>query len=109
MAEKSKLPSGGNPQIPKVDGDEPGHAYLDTMTEWRGIIGKNLDELTTKVVPNVEKAVRGNCPFYGAGDGWFLSFHCFTNYVLVTFFNGKSLSPLPPIDAKDAHANGICT
>ena len=28
--------------------------------------------------------------------GWFLSFHVFTRYVKVTFFNGAALSPLPP-------------
>jgi hypothetical protein len=43
MAEKPKLLSGSNPQIPKGDGDEPVHAYLDAMPEWKGIIGKNLD------------------------------------------------------------------
>ena len=30
-------------------------------------------------------------------DGaWFLSFHCFTRYVKVTFFRGVSLRPVPP-------------
>jgi hypothetical protein len=38
------------------------------------------------------KAVRGNSPFYGIeGQGWFLSFHVFTRYVKVTFFQGLSL------------------
>jgi hypothetical protein len=41
--------------------------------------------------------VKWNSPFYGIeGRGWFLSFHCFTRYVKVTFFNGGSLKPLPP-------------
>ena len=36
-------------------------------------------------------------PFYGVdGQGWFLSFHTFTNYVKVTFFRGTSLRPMPP-------------
>ena len=48
-------------------------------------------------MPNVRKAVKWNSPFYGVADqGWFLSFHCFTNYVKVTFFYGTSLMPLPP-------------
>jgi hypothetical protein len=29
-------------------------------------------------------------------QGWFLSFHCFTNYVKVAFFRGTSLRPVPP-------------
>lgn len=35
-----------------------------------------------------------------AGGGWFLSFHCFTNYVKLTFFQGGSLTPLPPGESK---------
>ena len=30
-----------------------------------------------------------------------MSFHCFTKYVKVTFFNGASLRPLPPGQSKD--------
>ena len=41
--------------------------------------------------------MRWNSPFYGtAGKGWFLSTHCFTKYVKVTFFDGTSLDPVPP-------------
>ena len=41
--------------------------------------------------------MKWNSPFYGVeGKGWFLSFHVFTHYVKVTFFNGASLRPLPP-------------
>jgi hypothetical protein len=49
----------------------------------------------------VQKAVRWNSPFCGVeGQGWFLSFHCFTKYVKVTFFRGTSLHPLPPGGSK---------
>jgi Domain of unknown function (DU1801) len=42
-----------------------------------------------------------NSPFYGIeGQGWFLSFHCFTKYVKVAFFRGTSLRPLPPGESK---------
>jgi hypothetical protein len=45
----------------------------------------------------VYKAVKWNTPFYGIeGQGWFLAFHCYTNYVKVGFFRGTSLHPLPP-------------
>jgi hypothetical protein len=48
-------------------------------------------------VPDVRKAVKWNSPFYGIdGRGWFLSFHVFTRYVKVGFFNGASLRPMPP-------------
>lgn len=54
-----------------------------------------------RTVPGVSKAVKWNSPFYGVeGEGWFLSFHCFTRYVKVTFFRGASLHPLPRTASK---------
>ncbi len=91
------LLSGGNPQIPKGDGDAPVQAYIAAMPGWKSEIGRRLDELVVSVVPGVTKAVRWNSPFYGVeGKGWFLSTHCLTKYVKVTFFAGKSLDPVPP-------------
>jgi len=98
---KPKLLSGGNPQIPKGDGDAPVQAYIEAMPGWKRDVGRRLDALVEQTVPNVRKAVRWNSPFYGVeGRGWFLSYHCFTKYVKVTFYNGASLRPLPPIESK---------
>lgn len=88
--------AGGNPQIPKGDGNAPVQLYIANMPGWKSALGKRLDTLIVKAVPGVEKAVRWNSPFYGAGKGWFLSFHVLTKYVKVTFFAGTSLKPLPP-------------
>ena len=94
--EKVVLLSGGNPQIAKGDGDAPVQAYLEAMPGWKRDFGKRLDALIVRTVPNVRKAVKWNSPFYGIeGRGWFLSFHCFTKYVKVTFFRGTSLRPVP--------------
>ena len=91
------LLSGGNPQIAKADGDAPVQAYIAAMPGWKREIGRRLDALLVRNVPNVRKAVKWNSPFYGVeGQGWFLSFHVFTHYVKVTFFRGASLRPLPP-------------
>lgn len=91
------LLAGGNPQIPKGDGDEPVQAYLAAMPGWKRDVGRWLDELIVRQVPDVRKAVKWNSPFYGIeGQGWFLSFHVFTHYVKVTFFRGSSLVPIPP-------------
>jgi hypothetical protein len=96
------LLSGGNPQIPKGDGDEPVRAYIAAMPGWKSAVGKRLDELIVRAVPKVKKAVRWNSPFYGMeGQGWFLAFHVFTHYVKVTFLRGTSLEPLPPGPSKD--------
>lgn len=99
------LLSGGNPQIPKGDGDAPVQAYIAAMPGWKRDVGRRLDELVVSTVPGVTKAVRWNSPFYGVeGQGWFLSFHCFTRYVKVAFFRGSSLSPPPPVASKDPQA-----
>ena len=96
------LLSGGNPQIAKGDGEAPVQAYIAAMPGWKHEIGRKIDDLVVRVVPEVRKAVRWNSPFYGMeGQGWFLSFHCFTKYIKVTFLNGASLDPLPPIGSKD--------
>ena len=99
---KVRLLSGGNPQIPKADGDAPVQAYIAAMPEWKSGVGRRLDDLIARTVPEVRKAVRWNSPFYGIeGQGWFLSYHVFARYVKVTFLNGGSLSPLPPVESKD--------
>ncbi|MGA9533403.1 MAG: DUF1801 domain-containing protein [Anaerolineales bacterium] len=101
---KPKLLSGGNPQIPKGDGNAPVQAYVDAMPGWKRDVGRQLDALIERTVPNVIKAVRWNSPFYGIeGHGWFLNYHCFAKYVKVAFFRGASLQPLPPVDSKDEH------
>jgi hypothetical protein len=92
-----RLLSGGNPQIAKADGNAPVQAYIAAMPGWKSGLGKQLDALITRTVPNVRKAVKWNSPFYGIeGGGWFLSFHVLTRDVKVTFFNGASLNPIPP-------------
>ncbi len=96
-----KLLSGGNPQIAKADGDAPVQAYIDAMPGWKQDVGRMLDDLIVRTVPNVQKAVRWNSPFYGVeGQGWFLSIHCVTKYVKVAFFNGTDLRPVPPVESK---------
>ena len=92
-----KLLAGGNPQIAKADGDAPVQAYIAAMPGWKRERGKHLDALIVRAVPNVQKAVKWNSPFYGIeGQGWFLGLHSFTRYVKVAFFRGASLRPLPP-------------
>ena len=98
---KPTLLSGGNPQIAKAYGDAPVQAYIAAMPGWKRDVGRRLDALIARTVPGVRKAVKWNSPFYGVeGQGWFLSFHCFTKYVKVAFFRGASLAPVPPGTSK---------
>jgi hypothetical protein len=92
-----KLLSGGNPQIAKADGDAPVKAYIAAIPGWKRDVGRRLDALIVRTVPNVRKAVKWNSPFYGVeGQGWFVSFHVFARYIKVVFFKGTSLEPVPP-------------
>jgi len=101
VAAKPTLLSGGNPQIAKADGDAPVQAYIAAMPGWKRAVGRRLDALIVRNVPNVRKAVRWNSPFYGIeGRGWFLGVHCLTKYVKVAFFRGTSLRPVPPGESK---------
>jgi hypothetical protein len=99
---KVKLLSGGNPQIPKGYGEAPVRAYLSAIPGWKRALGRRLDALIMRAVPDATKAVKWNSPFYGIPDGgiadagWFTSFHCFDKYIKVTFFRGSSLHPQPP-------------
>ena len=97
-----KLLSGGNPQIPKGEGEAPVQAYIAAMPGWKQRIGRAIDDLVAGAVPGVRKAVKWNTPFYGAPDreGWFLAFHCFDRYVMLTFFRGTALDPVPPGPSK---------
>jgi hypothetical protein len=98
---KPALLAGGNPQIAKANGDAAVQAYIAAMPGWKRDIGRRLDALIVRTVPDVRKAVKWNSPFYGVeGQGWFLSLHCFTKYVKVAFFCGTSLHPLPPGESK---------
>ena len=94
---KPTLLAGGNPQIAKGEGDAPVQAYIAAMPGWKRDVGRRLDALIVRTLPGVHKAVKWNSPFYGVeGKGWFLTIHCFTNYVKVGFFRGTSLDPVPP-------------
>ena len=98
---KPVLLSGDNPQIAKGYGDAPVQAYIAAIPGWKRDAARRLDVLISRAIPDVYKAVKWNSPFYGfEGKGWFVSYHCFTNYVKVTFFRGTSLRPVPPGKSK---------
>jgi hypothetical protein len=108
MTGKPKLLSGGNPQIPKGEGDAPVRAWIAAVPGWKSAAARRLDRLVEKTVPGVTKAVKWNSPFYGVdGHGWFLSFHVFTKYIKVTFFRGAQLDPLPPVGSKDPNTRYV--
>jgi hypothetical protein len=71
------------------------------MPGWKCEMGRRLDALITRTIPNVNKAVKYNSPLYGLKDqDWFLGIHCFTKYIKVAFFRGRLLRPMPPGESK---------
>ena len=95
------LLSGGNPQIAKGYGEAPVQAYIAAMPGWKSQVGSQIDQIITRVIPNVFKAVKWNSPFYGIeGEGWFIGLHCFARYIKVAFFHGASLKPMPPGESR---------
>ena len=64
MATKPAPLAGGNPQIAKADGDAPVQAYIAAMPGWKRDVGRRLDALIVRTVPDVRKAVKWNSPFY---------------------------------------------
>ena len=101
-ASSLRLLSGGNPQIPKGEGDAPVQAWIAAAPEWKRAAAERLDALVEQAVPGVRKAVKWNSPLYAAPgqEGWFLSLHCFTRYIKVAFLNGARLQPVPPEASK---------
>lgn len=97
MTKTPVLLLGGNPQIPKGEGDGPVQAYIAAMPGWKSDLGRRLDAIIVGTVPEVRKAVKWNSPLYGVeGLGWFLGLHTFSAFVKVAFFRGTSLTPVPP-------------
>jgi hypothetical protein len=77
---------------------------MDAMPGWKNRAGVILAAAIERAVPGTVRAVKWNSPFYGvAGEGWFTSFHCFENYVKVTFSQGTELQPVPPGTSKQAN------
>ena len=106
MSTESKILSGGNPQVPKGSGEKPVADFLDAVPDsgpggWKHAACRRIDEVVSREVPGVMKAVKWNSPLYGcAEDQYFLSFHCFDKYVKVTFFRGAELDPPPKETSK---------
>lgn len=97
------LLSGGNPQIAKGSGEAAIRAYIAAIPGWKRGVGERIDQIISQQIPDVQKAVKWNSPFYGVEQGnWFLTLHCMTKYIKLGFFRGTALNPMPPIASKQA-------
>lgn len=97
----AKLLAGGNPQIEKGYGQAKVDEFIAAAPGWKADVARQIDELVSAAVPDVQKAVKWNSPLYGTGDDhWFLGLHYMTKYVKASFFNGAELQPPPPGPSK---------
>ncbi|QBX33592.1 DUF1801 domain-containing protein [Paracoccus liaowanqingii] len=101
-ADRPRLLSSGNPQIPKGEGPAPVRAYIEAMPGWKREVGDCLDRMAVRACPDLRMAVRWNTPFYGKKDGWFFCMYCYTAHVQLSFFRGADLVPPPPKQSKVA-------
>ena len=68
---------------------------------WNPAKGEKIAQVAYGTKGDVDKAVKWNQPFYGReGEGWFLSFRCYTKYVQLQFMRGTSLDPVPAKESK---------
>ena len=62
MTSRTKLLSGGNPQIAKGYGEAPVQAWIAAAPGWKSAAAGALDQLIVQTVPGVTKAVKWNSP-----------------------------------------------
>ena len=62
-----------------------------------GIVVPGLGERSRELQRHAEEQEQASSV---EGEGWFLNFHTFTNYVKEAFFRGTSLRPVPPGESK---------
>jgi hypothetical protein len=85
-------------RLPRSDGASGVRAYIASMEPWQAAVARRVDALIVRHVPDVRKAMRWHCPFYGVGGkGWFLAFAAFQHHVKFSFFKGAALKPQPPV------------
>lgn len=98
---RPRLLKGGNPQIAKGYGEAPVQAWLDAAPEWKQAVARQVDAVVAAALPEVERAVKWNQPFYGVESGrWFMAMHILTRYIKVAWFDGTELDPVPPVASK---------
>ena len=77
--------------------------YIAAMPGWKRDIGRRIDAIIERVVPDVYKAVKWNSPFYGfEGKGWFLA--CIATRSTCSSRSSAARRSIPP-PAQDVEAS----
>lgn len=79
----------------KTDGEE-----VAAMPGCKSGIRCRVDHIAEHAFPDVQKAVKWNTSLLGKEDGYFIGMYCYKEYVQLTFMQGTSLKPVPPVASK---------
>ena len=94
--------------VPKSDGAEAVRAWIALLPSWQADRAARIDRIAGDAFPAVVRAVRWHGAFYGVpGGGWFMAVHSFKAHLKLTFFDGASLSPLPPVALAKAPSRAL--
>jgi len=84
--------------VPKSEGDGAVQAWIDLLPDWQSDRARSVDAAVTRQMPNVHKAIKWHVAWYGVpGKGWFLALGSFKAHLKLVFFDGASLTPVPPV------------
>lgn len=90
--------TGGAARPDKGEGEPAVRALFAAMPAWQRGVAQRIDAVVRREVPGAVRAVKWGAAFYGKpGGGWFASTKGFRKVVKLTFFQGASLKPVPPV------------
>jgi len=85
----------------QTDGPTAVREYFEALPASQRDIAERFDALVASLVPGVDRIIKWKIPFYGVpGNGWFVSCMGRPKGVRITFFQGNSLKPTPPLGGK---------
>lgn len=85
----------------QADGPTAVREYFKALPASQREIAERFDALVAKIVPGVARIIKWKIPFYGVpGSGCFVSCMGRPRGVRITFFQGASLKPIPPVGEK---------
>ena len=94
--------------VGKSDGDAAVRRWIGLLPGWQRARAGEIDALVGAVHPGVARAIRYNGAWYGTpGAGFHLALNPLKRLLKITFFDGQSLDPPPPVALKIAPAAAL--
>ena len=80
-----------------ADGDKPVFAYIASLPQPQRGIAESVDALAARTLRGLQRSVKWGMSYYGVGDGWCFCCGGFAGHVKLSFVNGVTLTPVPPV------------